>query len=94
VGESRRRESAGAHGRIAREEWLTIKSIVRDLELKERDWAADLREVASANPWLLGSDEQSLGPPLRESYSGPCPTKTWRKVGSIIPENAKGFAVG
>jgi len=24
------------------EEWLTIKSIVRDLELAERDWAADL----------------------------------------------------
>jgi hypothetical protein len=24
------------------EEWFTIKSIVRDLELIERDWAADL----------------------------------------------------
>ena len=24
------------------EEWFTIKSIVRDLELDERDWAADL----------------------------------------------------
>jgi hypothetical protein len=23
-------------------EWFTIKSIVRDLELHERDWAADL----------------------------------------------------
>ena len=24
-------------------EWFTIKSIVRDLELQERDWAADLQ---------------------------------------------------
>jgi hypothetical protein len=24
------------------EEWFTIQSIVRDLELEERDWAADL----------------------------------------------------
>jgi hypothetical protein len=27
---------------LPREEWFTIKSIVRDLELTERDWAADL----------------------------------------------------
>ncbi len=24
------------------EEWLTIESIVRDLELQQRDWAADM----------------------------------------------------
>jgi hypothetical protein len=24
------------------EEWFSIKAIVRDLELQERDWAADL----------------------------------------------------
>ena len=35
------------------EEWLTIKSIVRDLELEERDWAADL---------LAGYFCQSLAP--------------------------------
>jgi S-adenosylmethionine synthetase len=35
------------------EEWLTIKSIVRDLELIERDWAADL---------LAGYFCQSLAP--------------------------------
>ncbi len=34
-------------------EWFTIKSIVRDLELEERDWAADL---------LAGYFCQSLAP--------------------------------
>ena len=29
-------------GELPPEEWFTIKSIVRDLELHERDWAADL----------------------------------------------------
>ena len=29
-------------GELPQEEWFTIKSIVRDLELQERDWAADL----------------------------------------------------
>ena len=35
------------------EEWFTIQSIVRDLELQERDWAADL---------LAGYFCQSLAP--------------------------------
>jgi hypothetical protein len=30
-------------GELPRQEWFTIKAIVRDLELTERDWAADLR---------------------------------------------------
>ena len=34
-------------------EWFTINSIVRDLELRERDWAADL---------LAGYFCQSLAP--------------------------------
>jgi S-adenosylmethionine synthetase len=29
-------------GELPPEDWFTIKSIVRDLELQERDWAADL----------------------------------------------------
>ena len=36
------------------EEWLTIKSIVRDLELEERDWNADLLAgyfCRSMAPW-------------------------------------------
>jgi S-adenosylmethionine synthetase len=36
------------------EEWLTIQSIVRDLELEERDWAADLLAgyfCRSTAPW-------------------------------------------
>jgi hypothetical protein len=39
------------------EEWFTINAIVRDLELQERDWAADLRGATSAKPLLPGSDE-------------------------------------
>jgi hypothetical protein len=35
------------------EEWFTIQSIVRDLEIEERDWAADL---------LAGYFCQSLAP--------------------------------
>ena len=31
-----------ARGELPPEEWFTIKSIIRDLELQERDWAADL----------------------------------------------------
>jgi hypothetical protein len=36
------------------EEWFTIKSIVGDLELEERDWAADLLAgyfCRSMAPW-------------------------------------------
>ena len=36
------------------EDWFTIKSIVRDLELQERDWAADLRGgyfCQASAPW-------------------------------------------
>jgi hypothetical protein len=29
-------------GELLPEDWFTIKSIVRDLELHERDWTADL----------------------------------------------------
>ena len=32
------------------EEWFTIKSIVRDLELQERDWAADLQAGYFCHP--------------------------------------------
>jgi S-adenosylmethionine synthetase len=37
------------------EEWLTINSIVRYLELQERNWAADLQAGYSATRWRLGS---------------------------------------
>ena len=36
------------------EEWLTIKSIVRDLELEERDWNADLLAGYFCRSKLLG----------------------------------------
>ena len=38
------------------EEWFTIKSIVRDLELQERDWASDLQAgyfCQPSAPWEL-----------------------------------------
>jgi S-adenosylmethionine synthetase len=38
------------------EEWFTIKSIIRDLELQERDWAADMLAgyfCQSLAPWEL-----------------------------------------
>jgi hypothetical protein len=38
------------------DEWFTIKAIVRDLELQERDWAADLLAgyfCQSLAPWEL-----------------------------------------
>jgi S-adenosylmethionine synthetase len=37
-------------GELPPEEWLTIKSIVRDLELQERDWAADLQAGYFCHP--------------------------------------------
>ena len=41
-------------GELPPEDWFTIKSIVRDLELQERDWAADLRGgyfCQASAPW-------------------------------------------
>jgi hypothetical protein len=38
----RKRESAGAEGRIVCGGMLTIKSIVRNLEVEDRDWKAGL----------------------------------------------------
>ena len=37
-------------GELPPEEWLTIKAIVRDLELQERDWAADLQAGYFCHP--------------------------------------------
>jgi S-adenosylmethionine synthetase len=41
-------------GELPSEEWFSIKAIVRDLELAERDWAADLRGgyfCQASAPW-------------------------------------------
>jgi hypothetical protein len=43
-----------AKDELPADEWLTIQSIVRDLQLEERDWAADLLSgyfCRSIAPW-------------------------------------------
>jgi hypothetical protein len=54
VDEPGRREFAVPRDELPAEEWLTIKSIVRELKLAERDWAADLMAgyfCQSEAPW-------------------------------------------
>ncbi len=48
------------------DEWFTIKAIVRDLELTERDWAADLLAgyfCQASAPWEAGDPKKSFYSP-------------------------------
>jgi hypothetical protein len=74
---------------LPQEEWFAIESILRDLELQERDWAADLLQIISAklnSSCPVGLMAQPAAPEQKPDDDENWWQKEWRRKSHITRE--------